>query len=325
MGGIEPPSDGRPRGLLRAQSASYFSAPDVMQTCLPDGLSQLSVEADPLTRSTTSGSLNDARIRAGSTTRADGLKVQTAIRQQERSRCDSVRHLLVCTHRSRAERASSTRFPSIDDRRRNRSSPIEFFNPPPPVTRWWTSHDTRREHAGQWPTGAGGEWRWRGIEPPSDAQPRSDSSPRRTVDFLPSGGTVPPPLGKKSTSRHSPTARRKILASAPTPRVAAGGPRWGDPQHECDPQRQGARRRHGEPTPRKHQGWTCRTGRPDPLSAAPAWCSGAWHARPRAGPVPRAASGACPTPACRAPGPPRPWPAHPGSRAPAARWCNPWR
>ena len=152
MGGIEPPSDGRPRGLLRAQSASYFSAPDVMQTCLPDGLSQLSVEADPLTRSTTSGSLNDARIRAGSTTRADGLKVQTAIRQQERSRCDSVRHLLVCTHRSRAERASSTRFPSIDDRRRNRSSPIEFFNPPPPVTRWWTSHDTRLEHAGQWAT-----------------------------------------------------------------------------------------------------------------------------------------------------------------------------
>lgn len=93
MGGIEPPSDGRPRGLLRAQSASYFSAPDVMQTCLPDGLSQLSVEVDPLTRSTTSGSLNDARIRAGSATRADGLKVQTAIRQQERSRCDSVRHL----------------------------------------------------------------------------------------------------------------------------------------------------------------------------------------------------------------------------------------
>ncbi len=200
-GGIEPPSDGRPRGLLRAQSASYFSAPDVMQTCLPDGLSQLSVEADPLTRSTTSGSLNDARIRAGSTTRADGLKVQTAIRQQERSRCDSVRHLLVCTHRSRAERASSTRFPSIDDRRRNRSSPIEFFNPPPPVTRWWTPHDTRREHAGQWPTGAGGEWRWRGIEPPSDAQPGSDGSPRRTVDFSPNGGTVPPPLGKKSTSR----------------------------------------------------------------------------------------------------------------------------
>ena len=33
MGGIEPPSSGRPRVLLRAQSANNFSAPGVMQTC----------------------------------------------------------------------------------------------------------------------------------------------------------------------------------------------------------------------------------------------------------------------------------------------------
>lgn len=33
MGGIEPPSDGRPRGLLRAHPADYFSAPNVMQAC----------------------------------------------------------------------------------------------------------------------------------------------------------------------------------------------------------------------------------------------------------------------------------------------------
>ncbi len=127
MGGIEPPSDGRPRVILRAQSAKHFSAPGAVQTRHPDGLSQLSVGADPLTRSAPSGSLNDASIRAGSTTRADGLKAQAAIRQRERSRCDCVRHLLVCTHRSRAERASSTRFPSIDDRRRNRSSPVYFI------------------------------------------------------------------------------------------------------------------------------------------------------------------------------------------------------
>ena len=120
-----------------------FLGPRRHADLLPDGLSHLSVGADPMTRSTTSGSLNDARIRAGSTTRADGLKVQAAIRQRERSRCGSVRHLLVCTHRLRAERASSTRFPSIDDRRRNRSSPMEFFNPPSAVPRGRTSHGTR--------------------------------------------------------------------------------------------------------------------------------------------------------------------------------------
>lgn len=32
MGGIEPPSNNQPRGLLRAQSASFFSAPDYAQT-----------------------------------------------------------------------------------------------------------------------------------------------------------------------------------------------------------------------------------------------------------------------------------------------------
>ena len=37
MGGIEPPSNSRPRGLLRAQSASYFSAPGIMQTCYQIG------------------------------------------------------------------------------------------------------------------------------------------------------------------------------------------------------------------------------------------------------------------------------------------------
>jgi len=52
------------------------------------------------------------------------------IRQRERSRCDSVRHLLVCTHRLRVERTFSARFTSIDDHCRNRSSPIEFFNSP---------------------------------------------------------------------------------------------------------------------------------------------------------------------------------------------------
>ena len=33
MGGIEPPSDGRPRGLLRAHPAIDFLACDVMQAC----------------------------------------------------------------------------------------------------------------------------------------------------------------------------------------------------------------------------------------------------------------------------------------------------
>lgn len=147
-----------------------FLGPRRPADLLPDGLSQLSVEADPLTRSTTSGSLNDARIRAGSTTRADGLKAQAAIRQRERSRCGCVRHLLVCTHRLRAERASSTRFPSIDDRRRNRSSPIEFFNPPPSESRGWTTHGTRTAVPGQW-------WRWGGIEPPSGDRPRRAPPP----------------------------------------------------------------------------------------------------------------------------------------------------
>ena len=134
MAGIEPASDGRPRVLLRAQSAEHFSAPGAVQTRHPDGLSRLSVGADPPTRSVPSGSLYDARNRAGSTTRTDGLKAQAAIRQRERSRCDCVRHLLVCTHRSRAERASSTRFSSIDDRRRNRSSPVELSPHPDRTT-----------------------------------------------------------------------------------------------------------------------------------------------------------------------------------------------
>lgn len=144
MGGIEPPSDGRPRVILRAQSAKHFSAPGVLQTGHPDGLSQLSVGAGPLTRPAPSGSLNDARNRAGSTTRADGLKAQAAIRQRERSRCDCVRHLWVCTHRSRAERASSTRFPSIDDRRRNRSSPVYFFMAPTRIAPHRPHQPTRR-------------------------------------------------------------------------------------------------------------------------------------------------------------------------------------
>ena len=37
MGGIEPSSSSQPRGLLRAQSASYFSAPGIMQTCYQIG------------------------------------------------------------------------------------------------------------------------------------------------------------------------------------------------------------------------------------------------------------------------------------------------
>ena len=90
----------------------------------------MSVGADPPTWPAPSGPLNDARHRAEGTTRADGLKVHAAIRRRERSRCGSVRHLLVCTQRLRVERAFSARFPSIDDRRRNRSSPIEFINSP---------------------------------------------------------------------------------------------------------------------------------------------------------------------------------------------------
>ena len=33
MGGIEPPSDSQPRGLLRVQPANNFSALSIMQTC----------------------------------------------------------------------------------------------------------------------------------------------------------------------------------------------------------------------------------------------------------------------------------------------------
>lgn len=79
MGGIEPPSDDRPRGLLRAHPAIDFSACDVMQACCQrSSVDEVSEHAHrhgahPV------APLNDARHQTEGTTWADGLKVHAAI------------------------------------------------------------------------------------------------------------------------------------------------------------------------------------------------------------------------------------------------------
>ena len=83
MGGIEPPSNSRPRILLRAQSTVLYLSPQHCVDSPLDRLSWLSVGGTPPTWATPSGSLDDARHRAGSNSRADGLKVQAAISGSE--------------------------------------------------------------------------------------------------------------------------------------------------------------------------------------------------------------------------------------------------
>ena len=78
-------------------SLMIFSAPASHANKDADGLSHLDVPGSPMTRDLSSGSLDDARNRGGSSPRADGLR--SSLRRRGRSRCECYRHLLV-----RAER-----------------------------------------------------------------------------------------------------------------------------------------------------------------------------------------------------------------------------
>ena len=74
-------------------SLAIFSAPASHANKDADGLSHLDVPGPPMTRDLSSGSLDDARNRGGSSPRADGLR--SSLRRRGRSRCECYRHLLV--------------------------------------------------------------------------------------------------------------------------------------------------------------------------------------------------------------------------------------
>lgn len=74
-------------------SPMIFSAPASHANKDADGLSHLDVPGPPMTRDLSSGSLDDARNRGGSSPRADGLR--SSLRRRGRSRCECYRHLLV--------------------------------------------------------------------------------------------------------------------------------------------------------------------------------------------------------------------------------------
>ncbi len=97
MAGIEPASDDIEPGLLRAHSAPGFLGPHPPRRRSGDR-AQLpcGVLVVPATRTTSGSSLGDARIRVGS---IPGLTDLLTPRRRERSRCSSVRHLLVCAGR----------------------------------------------------------------------------------------------------------------------------------------------------------------------------------------------------------------------------------
>ena len=67
MAGIEPASVVVPLGLLRVQLAMDFLGPSALASKFADGPSRLSVPSAPTTSAESSGPLDDASYRVGST------------------------------------------------------------------------------------------------------------------------------------------------------------------------------------------------------------------------------------------------------------------